>query len=294
MGKGLKNILSFIFYSNLFIAVCGFCFTLFSVAVLDFYPRSDAPWYCLLVSLSVFFIYGLQRIVLILKMMRNKESVPDSLSVRDVWMIQNMKTLIAMNLVAACGIVFFVFYIDCKLILYFLPLLVICILYFSGPFALKKIPGMKAFIIAFVWTAVSVEIPRLFFRQAETHYTNLWWDLSQFLFIAALCVPFDIRDYGDDLKNNIRSLPVVIGVRNAKILSVILLLIYPLAIFLTKGIPIELFYGTILSALCGILVVLFSNTRRGDFYYSFFADGMLIFQELAVIACVVVLRAAGT
>ena len=137
---------------------------------------------------------------------------------------------------------------------------------------LRDRPFIKIYLIAGVWALTSVLLP-LFLL--ETFIWNwLWLTLVNFLFILAITIPFDIRDIDLDEEDK-RTIPQLIGVRNAKILASIFALgSFGLMVYLYPNMwpPIT---GT---ALFTIALILGSTKSRPDQYYSFFVDGLLVLQ----------------
>ena len=85
---------------------------------------------------------------------------------------------------------------------------------------LRKITGLKIFIIAVVWAGITVLFPAI-----ESDYpinSTLWSEFAQrLLFVILLTLPFDLRDLRSDI-GQIKTIPVLIGIRKTKILAFIL------------------------------------------------------------------------
>lgn len=117
------------------------------------------------------------------------------------------------------------------------------------------------------------------FRGFENFNDNKWFYLSaQFCFIAAICIPFDIRDVEKDRISNVGSLPVLIGIKNSKIFSGLLLLAYLILSILNDEknhilIPIVI-------AIMSIIIVVFSEPDHHKYYFTYFADGLIILQAI--------------
>lgn len=73
----------------------------------------------------------------------------------------------------------------------------------------KDITGLKSFIVAISWVAVVSFIPSLYLQNVNIKITLISYLIFIKLFVNT--VIFDIRDIKGDRKNNIQTIPVVIG-----------------------------------------------------------------------------------
>jgi 4-hydroxybenzoate polyprenyltransferase len=104
---------------------------------------------------------------------------------------------------------------------------------------------------------------------------------KRFLFIAALTIPFDIRDLFEDRQSGLKTVPVMWGEKNAYLFCQILLAGYIVLLFLFRdqGFNADFFALAITAALAGWLI--FKSTwERNEYYYFFYVDGVLILQYL--------------
>lgn len=101
---------------------------------------------------------------------------------------------------------------------------------------------------------------------------------SQFCFISALCIPFDIRDYEKDNKENTLSMPVTLGIKTSKVIAIGLILVYLLLSFFidTKNLVIIRSVISVIS----VLVILKSTSKRHRYYFIYLTDGIIILQTL--------------
>ena len=281
MKKSLKSVLDICVYSNLFVAVCAYFFSWQAKVYYYyqwFYEGADA--YPLLFALSVFFVYGIQRLFLIHKLSKMARPVRN-LSERSEWLLQNKFLMALLLSTAGIAIAYLVFFISWKLIIYFLPFLLVSILYFAGPFPLRKIRGLKSFLIAAVWALVAFGIPVLLFGFSKFGISYFYFAMAQFFLIATLCLPFDIRDYAEDISHKINSLPVVIGITKSKWLGVFLTALY--FCFALKSaylVGANLIFSTTLTSVYMLTVLIFSSPARSPYFFSFFGDGGILFQTL--------------
>ncbi|MBX7225140.1 MAG: hypothetical protein K1X55_03860 [Chitinophagales bacterium] len=91
------------------------------------------------------------------------------------------------------------------------------------PFTIRSIPYTKIFIIAFVWSFISVIIPA---TQTSIIITNTmgvcYLFLRQFMLILYITLPFDINDMQIDHKEGLKTIPLKLGYRKSLVLLCIL------------------------------------------------------------------------
>jgi hypothetical protein len=139
---------------------------------------------------------------------------------------------------------------------------------------LREISGLKIHVIALVWTFTTVLLPLI------DNHINLNTDvfitsIQRFLFVIVLMLPFEIRDLNyDSLK--LATLPQKIGVKNTKIIGVLLLMVF----FVLDYFKDELISDSILSTLVilcvTLLFVVFSNKNQSKYYSAFWVESLPI------------------
>ncbi len=159
---------------------------------------------------------------------------------------------------------------------------------------LRRIPFLKAFIIAFVWASIVVVLPGTVEREEGPFISgDVWWVMSiWFCFFLAIAIAFDIRDLPYDL-SSLRTIPQVFGTRGAKLIGMLLLL--PMLLFLVAMVVISYFPletgwrepGVDLSLALPIIGVLFTgglivraNAQRPWWFYALLLDGTLVLLPL--------------
>lgn len=107
---------------------------------------------------------------------------------------------------------------------------------------------------------------------------------KRFLLIAALTVPFDIRDLFEDQQSGLKTIPVALGEKKAYLFCQVLLAGYVVLLFLFRnnGFNADFFALTITAVIAGWLI--FKSTwEKNEYYYFFFIDGVLILQYLVLL-----------
>jgi 4-hydroxybenzoate polyprenyltransferase len=107
---------------------------------------------------------------------------------------------------------------------------------------------------------------------------------KRFLFIAALTVPFDIRDLFEDRQSGLKTIPVVWGEKNAYLFCQLLLAGYIVLLFLFRnnGFNADFWALTLTAILTGWLIFK-SKQEKNEYYYFFYMDGVLILQYLVLL-----------
>lgn len=148
-------------------------------------------------------------------------------------------------------------------------------MYFGvGPYSIRKYSLLKIPFLAFVWTffivgfALFPQISKLNLPQA-LHFSFLF-----FVWMMALCLPFEIKDLQVDLAvKNPGNLAAKIGVKRLQFLSYFLLL---LALFWAVFFLPKVLYAIFPLILLTILGISKSKENSNDYFYSGFLDALLL------------------
>ena len=138
---------------------------------------------------------------------------------------------------------------------------------FSG-LGLRMIPFLKLFLIAFVWAGSSIG---LLLVVHEDLFAYKFLFISVFLFVVGITIPFDIRDSDSD-ERQLKTIPQVIGVKYAKTLSIISLILSSILFWVEFGEWNILVKSWMITILISIVFVINSSEKRKDFYYSFWIE----------------------
>ena len=212
-----------------------------------------------------------------------KHYEPAGNSGRKAWQQRHRRGLLGLA-GGAAGLAGYLFLVDgwWRYLPLLLPLAALALLYswplgrWGGrPRALREIPLLKGFLIASVWTTVTVGLPMLVLHQSVGAVRGLLG--QRFLLVLALTIVFDIRDYGRDRRAGTRTFPGVLGVAGARRLA-LALLAGSVALGLARGgAPL----AVLLPALLSTSVVIAAQETRGDYFYALFTDGLLLVQAVA-------------
>ncbi len=272
----LKNFFDFIGYSNLFLAF-GVFFSTFQGGLIFDHAVQPGFLFAIVNFFAAFSLYNAQRIY---------QSFKPTTDERLLWYRRNKKyifTLGILFILVLARTLFTIFEVYQKSILIYCGIGLISVAYFLPPVELRKKPFIKSFYIAFAWVIVCVVIPFMFEQENFTglkHFQKDEWlyIISQFCFIAAICMPFDIRDIEKDTADNVRSFPVLIGIQKSKLFAIGLMVLYLILAFFIEVKSLVVVRGLVF--LASVLVIWFSETSRHRYYFIYLADGLIILQTL--------------
>lgn len=144
---------------------------------------------------------------------------------------------------------------------------------------LREIYILKVFIISIIWVVSTVYLPYIEFGKELGIVSLINLIFRQLFFIASIALTFDLRDIQEDAKNNLSTIPVILGQKNAKVVCLMLLgCSFLLAMYQQVTTNQELLYPAFISITVTMLLIYFSNNQRDRYYYVFWLDGMCLFQ----------------
>ncbi len=285
--KAFFSTLDFLLFSNLFIAFCAVAQGLVTYYLLKLPPDKSVLAF---VFFSTLLVYNLS-------MLLAKPAQPEKSPFKRVrWIFSHHRLIISITLIATlCIIPIALLYLSlqAKLLMSFVGIIAIA---YNLPFlsinqkkiGLRNIPGIKLFLIAFVWSVSCVLLPIV---ELENKYgisvslgETILLVAKRFLFICAITIPFDIRDLFQDKLYELKTIPVILGEKKAWIFCQVLLGVYLLLLLLfTKTINLDVIGIALTIFLTGWLIFK-SNLKKNEYYYFFFLDGTMILQ-CAILWC---------
>jgi len=287
MKNLLRSAFDFLLFSNVFMSLCAVAQALLTFSIID-----SKPVYAVigLLFTSTLGIYNFSILL-------SKPKYPEKSPYRRVrWFFAHYRLMVTFTIVSLLSLIplFFFLSMESRILLIFLALLSFGYglpLFSIGDqkFGLRNIPGLKAFLITIVWTLSCVLVPIL--EAQDQHHTDFSMRdtiivlAKRFLFIAALTVPFDIRDLFQDKKLGLKTVAVVWGEKNAYLFCQVLLAGYIVLLFLLRrnGFNVDFFALTLTAILTGWLIFR-SKWEKNEYYYFFYLDGVLILQYVILIA----------
>lgn|GEM_PF-216508 len=277
----LKQIINFIIYSNIWIALGAFALCLQTKWLL----MRDLSLNFLdgFVFFSTLFLYTAHRIIGLQKF--NVAAPPTRFSYLYqfkiffyIWMTvaalascilffklpQNVQWLTILPMLLSAG--------------YALPLL-------PNKKRLRDLSYFKILLVALAWAWVTVVLP------VVAH--GLWYNLpmwllfsERFCFIAAIAITFDIRDLMVDQRLQVKTIPFTLGIKNTKIVAVLMLILMIIFTLFNFKLDAYTFHNWLVLCLSAILtgfLIIFATINRSDYYFSGLLDGMIVLQAILIL-----------
>ncbi|TWJ00061.1 UbiA prenyltransferase family protein [Mucilaginibacter frigoritolerans] len=286
MKKTLQQILDFLLFSNIFMALCAVSQGLVTFYLIGSKSSYHVNW---LLFTSTLGIYNFSILL-------TKPKHPEQSPYRRVrWFFEHYRLMVTFTIVSLLSLIplFFLVSMESRILLIFLAIISF---FYSIPlftigdqkFGLRNIPGLKQFLITMVWTMSTVLLPIL---EAHAHHLT---DISmrdttiligkRFLFIAALTIPFDIRDLFEDRQSGLKTVPVIWGEKNAYLFCQLLLAGYLVLLLLFRNNGFNaIFWALFITTLLTGWLIFKSKWEKNEYYYFFFMDGVLILQYLVLV-----------
>ncbi len=257
--------LSFLAYSNTFISISTSSLAFFSLAV---FKEKVSPLVLWITFGATFLLYNTQQLLLGYLVIRKTAEYKQ-------WLKKNRVLFIIMALVAG-GEIYPVITSSVEFIGIYSLAFLVSLLYFLPVTNLRSIPLLKSFIIGFVWTLICVVAPLGLgaMTNEKIHFAT-----AQLLFITALCVLFNIRDVEQDRSTGTFTVPVLYGIRTAKLLTALILCGYLSVSFFVSG-DLVFVAISIVTFLLGQLFTIGSSPQRHGFYYLYGVDGIILIQSI--------------
>ncbi len=275
------KLLKVIIDSNIFIALSGVALTFASQVQLGL--DLQIYNYVCVIFFGILLEYNLHKLYAVIK---NNEEIKNE---KYSWAKNNKYIYFSILIIASIFLIYFFINLKLNIIVYLIPFAILNLLYSLPIFKrikIRKIPLIKIFLIAFVWTFVTVNIP---FIYSEVRLSNAIYllFLERFIFIIAITIPFDIRDIQQDKINGVKTIPYFLGENKSYLLSNILIIIF--SIITTIHYLIYLNYYILFSfIITTIITLIFLNSksiRKNKYFYYGYLDGsMFLFGLLVVLS----------
>lgn len=177
--------------------------------------------------------------------------------------------------------------ISFTLVLATAPAFMVAFLYpigFNHPFksfsSLRNTPGLKLFLISGSWAYISFLMPLLVF--GDFNFLSTFEFVFRIGFVAALVIPFDIRDIPLD-GEEMQTLPQKIGEKSSKRTACALMLLYilwKLMYYSFLGGSGNLAIAWVLAGGMGIWLISRMNANRSELYCGFWVESIPIISAI--------------
>ena len=191
---------------------------------------------------------------------------------------KNLRLIQVFSLLIFFALIYTIFQLSLNIIIFSALMGLFTLLYilpfFGGGRNLRALAGVKIYVIAFVWSGVTVLLPLI--SKTELMQWDVLLEFTQrFLFVFALILPFEIRDLKFDMAN-LKTVAQIFGVQKTKIIGVLSLL----AIILLEFIKMESNFGSAISIILISILLSFlitsSRIRQSKYYSSLWVEGVPI------------------
>ena len=146
---------------------------------------------------------------------------------------------------------------------------------------LRQISGLKIYVIAFVWSVVTVILPTVN-NEYTLHMDVFVTFFQRFVFILVLMIPFEIRDLRyDSIK--LSTIPQRIGIRKTKLIGIGLLVLFFLSEFMKDHTSqVHLFVLGMVMVIT-LLFVILSKEDQNKYYSALWVEGIPVFWLLLIL-----------
>jgi 4-hydroxybenzoate polyprenyltransferase len=277
----------FIIYGNFLIAICATMSTLSTVVLISGFIDVKDAVLALFVGAATFFLYNLHKPITYL--LRKQFIDNQRFTKTKAFQIP----LSILTILAGIYCVFFFFstqslQLNTQLFLIgigFLSLGYVFPIFGKGR-RLRDLAYVKIFLIALVWAAMTVGLPYLEVKNAVNVFDFWQLFIERACFVFALCIPFDIRDMDWDAQTNVKTIPLSMGVKNAKLVGISALILAIILVFILKNTEIYTSFQSFSQFgvyLLSIVLIITTNKNRSDYYFYGLVDGMIFVQSVCLL-----------
>ncbi|MFD2161205.1 UbiA family prenyltransferase [Paradesertivirga mongoliensis] len=211
------------------------------------------------------------------------------------WTHRNYRLMITLTLIAVLSLMVITLFLApaSQVLLLFLGVIAVSYnlpLFTVGEkrFGLRNVPGLKLFLIALIWSLSCVLLPIVELGNSQSFFVSpsdtILLVAKRFLFIAAITVPFDIRDLFQDKSYDLKTIPVILGERKSYLVCQLLLFAYICLLFLfTRNINSD-FFALVFTILITGWLIFKSEWKKNEYYYFLYLDGTMILQFVFLVA----------
>lgn len=152
---------------------------------------------------------------------------------------------------------------------------------------LRDFPLIKIFLVAGAWTALSTTIP-VQSMALDPDIKLLTFSAERFLLIFGITLPFDIRDIAKDKLAGVKTLPMLLGIGESKILALSclsgagLLALFHFHVGLFDS---GLLISEVLSLSLASGLILLSQADKHPWFFTGLLDGIMVLQPILFLLC---------
>jgi 4-hydroxybenzoate polyprenyltransferase len=261
-------------YSNVFISFCALGLTIETYLLAGERVSLPLVWFVFLSTLFTYNLSSVQRVLRGIKQVKPRQ--------QQSWGQRHIKELAILGLASIAGAAGLYLYFNLQLNLWLVGHLALISIGYTVPVVykarkvrpLRSVPLLKVFLIAYVWAVVTALFPLMDAGLEVWDEMSLLLGLRRFLFILALALLFDIRDYTYDRHTNTLTFPGLMGVQRTKLMSLGLMLVYGCLVSVTETGLTQ--FGLLAGAAVAAGVVVYASDKKPRLYYAVLADGAML------------------
>jgi len=274
----MKRFSDFIIYSNLLISLCAACL------IWETYILLHLQVNLLYISIgfaATLFTYNIDRLVVL-------DSLDNTGSERHNWIVRFRKPMVVLSAFCLVFLIVSMFYLSENSLIFLAHLGLISVGYsvpalINGAKGLRNIKLLKIFLIMYVWAATTVLFPVIGAGQSIFQRGIILLFIERAVFIFAITLPFDIRDYRSDKENHVITIPGLIGIPRTRLLAFICILAFFMINAFHYPVQDGILWAKLLSGLNALIVIYYARDDKHEYYFSGLIDSTMIIQFLLVL-----------
>ncbi len=151
---------------------------------------------------------------------------------------------------------------------------------------LRDIGLSKIFLIALIWALSTVLLPVVEFS-ISIGTAELLLLAERFLFLFVITVPFDIRDIDYDAGEGLRTVPILVGIKKARLLCLACLLLLAgtsaVRAFLLHAISVPQLFSLLVCYMLTSVLIMLTTKNRSDHFFIGAMDGTLVLMFVLLV-----------
>lgn len=277
----MKKLSDFIIYGNFLIAICA-TGLIWESYILLHVPAQ--PFYLVTGFVATLFIYNIDRLVVL-------DTLSGTGNDRHKWVVLHYKLMRAISIASLAFLCISLFFMPLSSVLFLAHLGIISLGYsvpafFMDKKGLRNIKLLKIFLIMYVWAATTVLWPAISAGIPVLRHNIIMLFIERALFIFALTLPFDIRDYQTDKESHVITIPGAIGIPNTRLLGFICILVFFLINLAHYDTQNAVLWAKLVSGISALFALYFTHPSRHEYYFTGLIDGLMLLQFGLVVVAV--------
>jgi len=146
---------------------------------------------------------------------------------------------------------------------------------------LRDFSYLKIVLIALTWSIVCGNLVLINSAQSYSAVQHLAIFIEKFLFLIAITIPFDIRDYEQDKIESVKTIPNSVGIKQSILIAIVCLVVSLIVIiFLDTNFYYKLAYS--MAYIYAAILIIAASAKKNAMYYLFYLDAALILLGVCV------------